>query len=274
MQTERCPRCNSREIRGGKQDQGNDTLYDFYCGNCRLFESCLRSSPEFARWRARWSDPGAAIRSNLRAAIAAAPSAFHRRLAEADVRFTAARDGERWLPAALEVTGRAELWLFLDDDAVAACRTELGAERLGDVAPAAPIAQTLASLPATIGAVWVNPFDRQPGLVIAGDDLAALRRWGQCVVTERGLRTRGAAALYEAPDVAVGVIEGALATDGDAVVVLTAPDAEDAYRTHVAAGTQIAFVHQPGADLRDKLRDRSRAIVNPAGPGTLSLALR
>ena len=59
MHTERCPRCKSPEIRGGKQDHGGDTLCDFFCASCRLFESCLRSDPEFALWRVRWSDPQA-----------------------------------------------------------------------------------------------------------------------------------------------------------------------------------------------------------------------
>ena len=178
------------------------------------------------------------------------------------------------MPAALEVGGRVELWLFVDDDAVEACRSELGAARVGEVAPVQPIAAVLEALPESVGAVWVDPFDRETGLLIERDELVTLRRWGRRVTIERALRERGAPALYEAADVTVAVIDGALAMDGDAVVILTAPDAEAAYRTHVSAGTQIAFVHQPGRDLRDKLRDVKRAIVNPAGPGTLSIALR
>jgi hypothetical protein len=180
-----------------------------------------------------------------------------------------------WSPEALDIAGRPELWVMLDDAAVAACVDEVGA-RIGTIAPAMAIGAVLAELPAAVTAVWIDPFDPEGGLVIDGDELVALRRTARAIALARGLVARGAATLADADEVLLAVIAGAAVTEpsaaGDRLVVFTTLAAVTAFQAHVPAGTAIAIVHVAGRDLGAHVRAVRATrplvgvVVDPAGP--------
>lgn len=287
---DRCPRCGSHDLRGGKQDlPGGDTLYDFRCNACGLREDHLRSEADFDAWRRRWQSSEAEARRVLTHAVddgLVTPGQFRALLGLDRVRFTGEQIApDRWALAALQVGPRAEVWMFTDDDAVAACQRELGDQRIGSLAPAAALPPLVAELTEAVAALWINPFDREAGLVVEGAQLAELIAWARRVKTELDLRARGPAALIDAADLALAVIHGQVATESDRagewLAVFTAPDAQAAFTERVPAGEAIAFVHLRGAELRDRLSeirtDRpglTGLAINPAGPSSsLRLAL-
>lgn len=281
---ERCPRCGSDALRGGKQDlPGGDTLYDYFCTRCGLLEDRLRSDPDFDAWKRRWQ-AAALGRRALADAIAddhGRADRYRALLGLAHVRCPGEPDGAGgWSPAALALRGRAELWVFTDDDAVTACQREVGATRLGPIAPPRPFAPLVAMLPPDLP-IWINPLDPAGGLVLEGDRRHEARRWADVLVREEAIRAGGAAALYAADDVTVALVDGQLASETDAagewIAVFTADDAQTAYLPRVRRGDNVAFLHMSGADLRARLSDlrttRPRlagCIINPAGPTALA----
>lgn len=283
---DRCPACGSADVRGGKLDlPGGDTLYEFRCARCRLGEERLRSEAGFDAWRARWAPPPGREVIALVSESGLTTAAAYRAVASLPaVAHTGARaDDGTWQVAAI-VVDRTEVWLFTDDAAVAACQAEVGAARLGDVAPPTALAPLVAGLPAVVDAVWLNPFDTAPGLVVAGPQLAELARWARRVTTERALVTAGATALGAAPELALAVIDGAAATerdvDGEWLVACTAPDAERAYAASVERGTALVFVHGDGAAALARLSEVRTArpqvvgvVVNPAGPARTRIGI-
>jgi hypothetical protein len=245
----------------------------------------LRSEAGFDAWRARWASAEAAARRVLAAAIAddlRAPRHFRALVGLERVRFPGALvDGGGWAPAALRLGPRDELWVFTDDAAVAACRREVGGERLGPIAPPAALAPIVAELPAELGAVWINPFDDAGGLVIEGAQLRELIAWARRVLVEAAARARGAAALVDAGDLALAVVDGQLVTEvdraGEWLAIFTAPDAQAAFAARVPRGEPIAFVHLRGAELRARVSeirtDHPRLAgfaINPAGPSAIA----
>lgn len=282
MTVDRCPACGNRELRGGKLDlPGGDTLYEFRCPRCGLAEEHLRSERGFDAWRARWATSnGRDIVATL-VASGLTSATDYRALAGLDsIALTGERAADRsWQPAALDLNGRVELWLFTDEEAIAACRAEVGATRLGSVAPGAPLAPVLATLPALVQAIWLNPFDRASGLIVDGERLEQARQWAQRLVLEAALRDRGAAALSTTVRLTCAVIDGAAATettaDDEWLAVFTAPDAQHAFAATVTAGAAIHFVSGTGVDVLARVPQlratRPRlvgVIVNPAGPAT------
>ncbi|MEZ4399305.1 MAG: hypothetical protein R3B06_04755 [Kofleriaceae bacterium] len=284
---DRCPSCGSAEVRGGKLDlPGGDTLYEFACRRCGLAEERLRTEAGFDAWRARWATPaGRGVIAQVVASGLATPASYRAVAGLTDVGFTGAPGSDgAWQVAALELDGRVEVWLFTDPAAVAACQAEVGAARLGDVAPPTVLAPVLAGLPPVVDAVWINPFDAAPGLVVAGPTLRELVAWGRRVATERAIRVDGAAGVQAAPDLALAVIDGTAATvtdaDGEWLIACTAPDAGLAYAASVAPGTSIAFVHDTGAAVLAKLSEIRTVrpgvvgvMINPAGPAPVRVPI-
>lgn len=256
------------------------TLYEFTCQRCQLHEDHLNNEPDFGTWKERWEplrdDTKDLLASVLDGKLPAAR--LYRRLAEhRSLRFVGEQHGGTWLPAALQLGDRAELWVFVDDEAVASAVREVGARKLGTIAPPGDLATTFAELPDAIGAVWLDPFDARGGLVIERDDLGELRRWARRVLVERALGRTGLQALRSADELWLPVIDGSAATiaetTGDELVVLTAPDAAERFTATIPAGQPVAFVRTVGRELDARIADvraargsLSALAVNPNGP--------